>query len=240
MAMYERIFNDILHKIKTGYYPVGNLLPPESEMEKIYSVSRAPVRQALAKLENLNLIKRERGKGTKVLNNEITHYKIALSGFADQLASERKDTEVHTISVETIAASEELSEILNIPENTQMVKTTRIRYANKKPIFLLHHYCSLIDKNRVAEEGDISSMRYLLINKFGLDIAYVDEQLMAVNPDEIISSLMNLKSSHPLLKVMRTSFDSKYHPLEYTEYFVKSDTWHYKVLYGQSGKDIYV
>lgn len=240
MALYERIYSDILHKIKTGHYKVGDMLPPESEMEHIYSVSRAPVRQALAKLENLNLINRERGKGTRVLGSEITHYKVTLSGFGDQLASERNSEIVYTLSVDTIEAGAEISEILQIPVRTQIVKTTRLRKVHNDPVFFLNHYCHLIDRQRVAEEGDIASMRYLLIDKFGLDIAYVEEQLMAVMPDESIASAMHLKEDHPVLKVMRTSYDKEHHPLEYTEYYVKSENWHYKVLYGQSEKDIYV
>ncbi len=240
MALYERIFSDVLHKIKTGYYPVGELLPPESEMEQIYSVSRAPVRQALAKLENLNIIKRERGKGTKVLGSEMTHYKMTLSGFGDQLASERNDVVVHTISVDTIEAGAKISDILQIPEKTQMVKTTRIRKVRNEPVFFLNHYCHLINRDGVEEEGDIASMRYLLIDKFGLDIAYVEERLMAVIPEKKVASAMNLQENHPVLEVMRTSYDKNHHPLEYTEYYVKSDNWHYKVLYGQSEKDIYV
>jgi len=48
-------------------YPVGTLLPPEPELERIYSVSRTTVRRAIAKLSEEGYVQVRQGYGTMVL-----------------------------------------------------------------------------------------------------------------------------------------------------------------------------
>ena len=50
MVVYQRVHDEILQALKDNVYPVGTLLPPEPELERIYSVSRTTVRRAIAKL----------------------------------------------------------------------------------------------------------------------------------------------------------------------------------------------
>lgn len=46
MVVYQRVHDEILQALKDNVYPVGTLLPPEPELERIYSVSRTTVRRA--------------------------------------------------------------------------------------------------------------------------------------------------------------------------------------------------
>lgn len=234
MLLYEIIFNDLLIKIKTGYYQINDLLPPESEMENMYSVSRAPVRQALAKLENLKLIKRERGKGTRVTRRNISDIKYTMHGFGEQLVNEKKNAYVKTKKVEEVQPAEYISEILKISNSATVVKTTRVRYVQEEPIFFLEHYCALADVNKVIEENDIISMRTLLREKFGLNTIYVSEEIEAVLADKNIAIELGIKTNYPLLKVMRIAYNFEFDPLEYMEYYVKSENWHYKVLFNEN------
>ena len=64
IPLYFQIYRDLQFKICQGEYAPGALLPTESELEKIYGTSRAPVRQALGVLENEGLVVRRQGKGS--------------------------------------------------------------------------------------------------------------------------------------------------------------------------------
>lgn len=65
-TLYEKIYNDILDGIQTKRYPVGSLLPSESELSRAYNVSRITSKKALEMLAARNLIVRKPGKGSYV------------------------------------------------------------------------------------------------------------------------------------------------------------------------------
>lgn len=46
MVVYQRVHDEILQALKDNVYPVGTLLPPEPELERIYSVSRTNCTQS--------------------------------------------------------------------------------------------------------------------------------------------------------------------------------------------------
>lgn len=69
MVVYQRVHDEILQALKDNVYPVGTLLPPEPELERIYSVSRTTVRRAIAKLSEEGYVQVRQGYGTMVLKN---------------------------------------------------------------------------------------------------------------------------------------------------------------------------
>lgn len=64
--MYEKIYSDMLLKIKNSQYKEGDRLPSEKELEIAYSVSRITCQKAMTLLADQNLIERTRGRGSFV------------------------------------------------------------------------------------------------------------------------------------------------------------------------------
>ena len=71
-ALYAKVYNDIISKIKSGELKVGEKLPKEIELTKIYGVSRITVARALKDLAESNLIYRVKKSGTFV-NGKLNH-----------------------------------------------------------------------------------------------------------------------------------------------------------------------
>jgi DNA-binding GntR family transcriptional regulator len=88
-----------------------------------------------------------------------------------------------------------------------------------------------VDEESIKEEGDFLAMRYLLIDKFNLDIEYVTEAITAVAADQSLADNLEIVKQHPLIRIDRISYDKDYIPLEYVRYFVRSDYWEYNVVY---------
>lgn len=65
--LYAQIAASIRAQIESGALPPGSALPTEQAMREIYGVSRSVVRQALDRLAQDRLIRREQGRGTTVL-----------------------------------------------------------------------------------------------------------------------------------------------------------------------------
>jgi GntR family transcriptional repressor for pyruvate dehydrogenase complex len=66
--LHEEIVFIIQKKIMNGTITPGSKLPPEREMAETFSVNRATVREALRKLENLDLVEIRHGDGLYVKN----------------------------------------------------------------------------------------------------------------------------------------------------------------------------
>ncbi len=62
--LYMRIYTALKQRIESGEWSSGAMLPSEHELSEVYGISRGTIRQVLAKLENEDFIRRERGKGT--------------------------------------------------------------------------------------------------------------------------------------------------------------------------------
>ena len=63
---YALLAESLLGKINSGDYPVGKLLPSESELCQQFGVSRTTVREALRHLNDMGLLSRRAGVGTLI------------------------------------------------------------------------------------------------------------------------------------------------------------------------------
>ena len=68
---YLTIAQDLKDKIQGSVYSVGDFLPPENDLVKIYSVSRPTIRAAIAKLREMGMLEVVHGRGTKVADHKI-------------------------------------------------------------------------------------------------------------------------------------------------------------------------
>ena len=70
LPLYRQISNALLSGIREGLFPVGTLLPGELELIERFGSSRHTVREALRVLEDMGIVKRQRGRGTLVISTE--------------------------------------------------------------------------------------------------------------------------------------------------------------------------
>ena len=68
--LYRKIADTLLSGIRDGLFPVGSLLPGELELIERFSSSRHTIREALRVLEDMGIVKRQRGRGTLVISTE--------------------------------------------------------------------------------------------------------------------------------------------------------------------------
>ena len=66
--LYYQLYNILFQDIISGKYPVGCIIPAESELMKTYHVSRATARKAMEMLANDGLVRKKRGYGTYVIS----------------------------------------------------------------------------------------------------------------------------------------------------------------------------
>ena len=232
------VFDDLLNKIKSGYYSKGDKLPTESEMQNIYGVSRAPIRQALGKLQSEGLIERRPGIGTVVAESDLSGPWPPMGGFSSNFSKKWNNLKVQTIDVSKVIPDQEVTDALELEPESPTVKVTRIRMEQNTPIFLLLHYYVNVDMEQIKNAGEILNMRQFASDILQVDFTYVTEEISAILSDEQTGYLLNIPTGFPLLKIKRVSYDSNYKPVEYVQYFVRTEDWPYKITYSKDKGDL--
>ena len=74
MALYHKIAEFIMEKIKTEEWKKGQLIPSEKEFCEQFQVSRPTVRAAIAYLANQGYLVTVKGKGTFVSKPKIVDF----------------------------------------------------------------------------------------------------------------------------------------------------------------------
>src|SRR5438552_596967 len=64
LALYAAVEEAVEGLIQQRQLAPGDALPPEQELQTLFGVSRATVRQALAQLERRHIVERRQGRGT--------------------------------------------------------------------------------------------------------------------------------------------------------------------------------
>lgn len=233
-SIYQVIYNNLLDQILNESYRIGDYLPSESELEKIFKASRTPIRKALNQLETDGYIIRIKGKGSVVESKYPTGRWTLMTGFQHNYIGNHGDEK--RIKAETIKVSkiynEELAAELNVFLNNEITYVERVRYFNDNPIIYLQHYIHPEVPIEFFDDNLFSiSIGDILKNKAGVDIKKATEQIEAVLADKIISSYLNVEESTPLLKIKRISYTEQDKPIDINIYYVRTDSWKYFVNY---------
>ena len=137
---YMRVYNLLKRQILEGEYPIGSLLPTESELEKLFDVSRTTIRKAIEILSREGYIEARQGRGTEVLDYTTSQNLNAVTSTSETL--ERKGYKVTTKEtyVDRINANAKLAVDLNVPEGSELVRIQRIKLADNMPIAIMKNY----------------------------------------------------------------------------------------------------
>lgn len=69
---WQAVMNEVLHRIRTERYPVGELIPTEQQLAAELGCARATVNRALTELAARGIVIRRRKVGTRVAENVFT------------------------------------------------------------------------------------------------------------------------------------------------------------------------
>ncbi len=232
MTLYEAIYRDLYEKITGGFYEIGDMLPTENELEEFYDVSKSPIRHAVSKLAEQGLVEKRPGRGTYVIRVSPIDYNATLSGFTSDLMDFKSQIYAKTIDVSIVTAEDTVARMLKVDPGTSVLLTRRIRYLEDEPVYYLKHYITRTDLyETIKHMQEIESFRAMMIEKFNFQMDLVKESLEAVLPDEEVGQMLGLTQAVPLIHVERVTFNPKGQPLEYDDYYVRTEHLRYKVMF---------
>ncbi|WP_269432451.1 GntR family transcriptional regulator [Bacillus sp. FJAT-22090] len=221
------MYDTIQQKILDGIFQQGDILPSEVELEKMFNVSRTPVRQALKQLENDRLIYRVQGKGSFVANRQPKETWTNMSGFRNQYSTDWEKISVRTIELKKIVDPHFCS-LLHVGESEELIYLKRIRYLNNQPMIYLEHYIrSILPIEVYQEDGAFSSVQKLLKEKAGIELIEVEDEIEAVIADPYISGALQIPNSSAVLKGTRISYTENRTPIDLNIFYINTNNWKY-------------
>ncbi len=158
---YNQLIDIIYSQIKNRIVHPHDMLPSETELCKVYGVSRITVREALKKLTQDGLLYSIKGKGTFVAEPKLD-LMIKIPDFFEDMTERGLKPEVKILDVRRIKASKLVSEKLMVSLNEDVFCIKRLFFADKKPYVLEKKFivctdCKILNSHVYEDPTSIES-----------------------------------------------------------------------------------
>jgi GntR family transcriptional regulator len=227
---YVQVYSAIRDWVYQGTYKPGSQLPTESELCRLFGVSRITTRKAVDMLVDEELVVRQAGRGTFVVHDLAD---APVIGDMEQLMRkvERlgKTTKVSKPEVQEIEADAETRKDLDLPAGARVQRASHVRLLNKEPIGYVVTYIPADLEVRFDLRELNSSPMLTLLERKGVDVASCDQIISATLADARLSTLLETTVGAPLINVRLVVFDSRRRPVERLVAWYRSEHYHHHV-----------
>ncbi|MFH8659991.1 GntR family transcriptional regulator [Streptomyces afghaniensis] len=208
MQLAEKVAEDI----KQGRYEVGETLPSEVQMERMYGVGKATVRAAMAELKAMGLIEKHQGKGSIVISTGDTVPPVSVDRGIQRTTKSRwvlpELTETETPAVSRTSLDGAPAIYLG-QQDQDAISVDRLVYDQETGTRMAHRVliplATAADAPSLAEQPDAPvSELYDRLTDAGLTLRFTDHvTARAPYPDE--RTALGLGDGGPLLITYRVT-----------------------------------
>lgn len=215
--LHLKLSEEFRQRIHSGVWPQGSLVPSEAQLCAEFSVSRGPVRQALAALRQDGSITGGRGRSPMVRGDVPSQSFGTFMSFTQWAETSNRVPGQKTLEIARRAAGEYVAEQLGIDAEDSIVTVFRLRYLDGTPTMLERsHYLAEAGNPLFNFDTDSgSTFRYLRENGVELNSArHIIDAVAATDEDAMY---LGVEPGAPLLRERRISFSDDGTRLEYGE-----------------------
>ncbi|MGT2772098.1 GntR family transcriptional regulator [Streptococcus marimammalium] len=230
--LYLQLADTLAKKIKELFSPNDKLLS-ERELTNQYGVSRMTVRLALQELETRGLIYKKHGKGTFVAETSGGTVDLSASySFTDHMRNLGKVPKTKILSFSEVKASDYIAKQLNISQNDIVYEIERLRIADDVPMMVERSYIPKdIFKNLKYERVSQKPLYEIFSDDYSQTIRTAEEEFFASIALDREAKFLKIKSGSPVLHIIRKTFNTKNHIIEFTFSIARADQFRYKITH---------
>jgi GntR family transcriptional regulator len=209
-------------------YQNGELFPKEVDIARQLGISRNTVRQAISKLVMEGLLERKKGVGTRVTAQNINTQLQRWMSFTREMNAKGVKVVNYKIKVEKVLANNDIASALEIADNTEVIKLSRLRGDSEGPFVLFLSWFH----PRIGLTGDEDFTRplYEIVEKDYSIIADLSrEEIKAVCAGKEISDLLQINETDPVLNRIRKVYDPGKRPIEFGCVYYRADKFNYTI-----------
>ena len=206
VPLYRKIADTLLAGIREGKFPVGTFLPGELELIDRFDASRHTIREALRVLEDMGLVKRQRGRGTLVLSTEASPAFVQMVRSPSELFSYPDSSIFRLLSDDRIRADKPLAKELGCQVGDEWVQISGLRTLGDEgmPICLTDVYV-IPDYGSIAQRLGASSrpVYEMIAETFKESIENITVRLTAGVLSDQKAAVLGVEPGSPSLSVSR-------------------------------------
>ncbi len=203
---YRELADALIAEISDGHYSIGERLPGEIELTQQFGVSRHTVREALRVLEDLGLIRRQRGVGTVVQARRVGPSYVQAVRQPDELLQYPDNSRLHVVEAGKVKLNRVLGRKMGCPAGSHWCRIAAVRRVvqDDEPlcfveIFVRPEYAAI-----AGEVGKSNVPVYeLLATRFGLEVDSVELNLSAGLVTVETEPLLMAPAGSPTMELVR-------------------------------------
>jgi GntR family transcriptional regulator len=226
---YQWVYNSLKSRIEMEDFKVGDFLPPEPELQRMFNVSRTTVRKAVELLGQQGFVYIRQGRGTQILDFKATQKLGYVTSFSETLREQGFTVTQADIRVETAPAARRTAEALGVASGTPLVRIDRVTLANGSPVALMTNWLLPEIVPDIARRiAGMDSLYAFLESAYGIAIEAATDFISARQalPEE--AARLAIPAGSPLLVVRRISHNGG-RPIEEAILLVVADRYEYCV-----------
>jgi GntR family transcriptional regulator len=204
---YVRVYNQLKRRILANEYNIGDLLPTEPELERMFAVSRTTVRRAVDILSREGFLRAKQGRGTEVLDYNTQQNLNTVTSLSETL--ERKGYHVYSRSmhIDQIEAHPKLAGELRIEPGAKVMRIQRVQMANESPVAIMYNY---IRRDLVPDienhSGKFTRLYGFLEERYGIELDAAIDRISARTATFEEAEMLGVPVNTALVYMMRTCF----------------------------------
>jgi DNA-binding GntR family transcriptional regulator len=202
--LYKKVIEDLKWQIEKGDFKKGDLLPSENDLCKLYDTTRVTIRQALSALTNMGYITRKHGKGSIVSEPKSGLGILSLSGVTAGIGTQKLTTAILQKPMKQAWPDNFFFHLDEEETKAGCVFLSRLRHIDNTPVLYEETYITNINLPRFSSRNlENRSLFNILKEHYKVEVKDGEQKIWARHADKNISSLLQIKTTHPIVHMQR-------------------------------------
>ena len=229
LPLYYQLMDIIVGKIERSELAENDQLPSERELCDAYKVSRTTVRQTMQELEKEGYIYKIHGKGTFVSPKVYNQSLVKFYSFTEEMKKAGIQPSTKVFSFEKVHGDSKVAKIMNLPDDEEVFKVTRLRLADEEPMIYETSYIPVRRFQNLSSEClEKTPMYEIFRHEYNVSITKAIESFKAVSARNEEAKILHIIEGAPCLMLKRITYEQN-EIIEYTVSIARGDKFTYTV-----------
>lgn len=228
IPLYRQLKEELKAAIKNGTFPYGEKIPTETELSKLFNVSRITVRRAVEELCQEDFLSKKQGKGTFVKHAKVKRKIEHLLSFGQACEANSMIPSRLVTKREVISLSSEDAAIMGVPAGSPAISTQRVNMADSFPIMCENNLYPYERFSFLLEESLDASLYKLLNDKYQIKVTYsTNSYLDIVRANGEIARLLKVSNGEPLFFLYCQIYDQNHDLIHIGKQYIIGDQYRF-------------
>jgi DNA-binding GntR family transcriptional regulator len=212
VTRYRKIAEDLIGQIRSGRVPVGAVLPGELQLMDAFGASRHTIRDALRQLEELGLVERRRGVGTRVLARRPSRAYVHRVRSPAELMKYPRESRMQVAGTGFVQASAAQAALIGCKAGSRWMRIRAVRRmpGRRPPICQLELYLRPKFAAIAPQVGRTRDLAFQLIERrYGVHVVDVGVEVMARPMPPEAATALEVEAGSPSMTVVRRYHDER-------------------------------